>query len=89
VGGTAELRSWILSFGAGAEVLEPAPLRAEVVKELAGAADRYRPGAALRAPSPAGRNEPQANEVADSKRSAQRAAGERSKRTSRRSPLRG
>jgi predicted DNA-binding transcriptional regulator YafY len=41
VGGTAELRAWILSFGAGAEVLEPASLRGEVVKELAGAAARY------------------------------------------------
>ena len=51
VGGTAELRSWILSFGAGAEVLEPASLRAEVVKELAGAAERYRGGAALAAPA--------------------------------------
>ena len=37
VGGTAELRAWILSFGAGAEVLEPASLRSEVVKELKGA----------------------------------------------------
>jgi predicted DNA-binding transcriptional regulator YafY len=52
VGGTAELRSWILSFGAGAEVLEPASLRAEVVKELAGAAERYRGGAPLAAPKP-------------------------------------
>jgi predicted DNA-binding transcriptional regulator YafY len=42
VGGTAELRAWILSFGAGAEVLEPASLRAEVVRELKGAAARYR-----------------------------------------------
>jgi len=44
VGGTAELRAWILSFGDGAEVLEPAGLRAEVVKELKGAAARYRAG---------------------------------------------
>jgi predicted DNA-binding transcriptional regulator YafY len=42
VGGTAELRSWVLSFGDGAEVLEPPALRAEVVKELKGAAARYR-----------------------------------------------
>lgn len=46
VGGTAELRSWVLSFGAGAEVLEPASLRAEVVRELAGATERYRGSAA-------------------------------------------
>jgi predicted DNA-binding transcriptional regulator YafY len=44
VGGTAELRSWVLSFGAGAEVLEPASLRSEVVKELAGGVARYRGG---------------------------------------------
>jgi predicted DNA-binding transcriptional regulator YafY len=42
VGGTSELRSWILSFGAGAEVLEPEPLRAEVEKDLAAALTRYR-----------------------------------------------
>jgi predicted DNA-binding transcriptional regulator YafY len=41
VGGTAELRTWILSFGAGAEVLEPAKLREEVVAELRGALERY------------------------------------------------
>jgi len=41
VGGTAELRTWILSFGAGAEVLEPAKLRDEVVAELRGALERY------------------------------------------------
>jgi predicted DNA-binding transcriptional regulator YafY len=41
VGGTAELRSWILSFGAGAEVLEPPALRKEVVSELASALRRY------------------------------------------------
>ena len=41
VGGTAELRSWILSFGSGAEVLEPAALREEVARELADAARRY------------------------------------------------
>jgi predicted DNA-binding transcriptional regulator YafY len=42
VGATPELRTWILSFGSGAEVLEPESLRAEVCKELAQAADRYR-----------------------------------------------
>ena len=41
VGGTAELRQWILSFGAGAEVQEPAHLRDEVVAELRGALERY------------------------------------------------
>jgi predicted DNA-binding transcriptional regulator YafY len=41
VGGTAELRQWILSFGAGAEVLEPAALRSEVAAELRGALQRY------------------------------------------------
>jgi predicted DNA-binding transcriptional regulator YafY len=42
VGGTAELRAWVLSFGAGAEVLEPDSLRREVVRELKDAAARYR-----------------------------------------------
>jgi predicted DNA-binding transcriptional regulator YafY len=42
VGGTAELTSWILSFGPGAEVLEPASLRAEVAEALAGALAVYR-----------------------------------------------
>jgi len=42
VGGAAEVRTWILSFGAGAEVLEPDSLRAEVAAELAGALERYR-----------------------------------------------
>jgi predicted DNA-binding transcriptional regulator YafY len=41
VGGTAELRTWILSFGSGAEVQEPARLRDEVVAELRGALARY------------------------------------------------
>jgi predicted DNA-binding transcriptional regulator YafY len=41
VGGAAELRSWVLSFGSGAEVLEPASLREEVRKELREAARRY------------------------------------------------
>jgi predicted DNA-binding transcriptional regulator YafY len=34
VGGTAELRSWVLSFGAGAQVLEPEGLRRDVAREL-------------------------------------------------------
>jgi predicted DNA-binding transcriptional regulator YafY len=41
VGGTAELRSWVLSFGAGAEVLEPEALREEVRAELREAARLY------------------------------------------------
>jgi len=41
-GGTAELRQWVLSFGSGAEVLEPEALRAEVVAELEAACTRYR-----------------------------------------------
>ncbi len=41
VGGTSELRSWVLSFGAGAVVLEPEALRSEVRRELALAAARY------------------------------------------------
>ena len=41
VGGTDELRTWILSFGDGALVLEPAALREAVRRELAGALSRY------------------------------------------------
>ena len=41
VGGTAELRSWILSFGSGALVLEPDTLREDVARELVEAACRY------------------------------------------------
>jgi predicted DNA-binding transcriptional regulator YafY len=41
VGGTAELRSWVLSFGDGALVIEPELLRKEVRKELLAAAERY------------------------------------------------
>ncbi len=44
VGGTAELRTWILSFGDGAEVLEPEPLRDAVTAELERAVARYRGG---------------------------------------------
>jgi predicted DNA-binding transcriptional regulator YafY len=46
VGGTAELRSWVLSFGGGAEVLEPEALRDEVRAELASALERYAQGTA-------------------------------------------
>jgi predicted DNA-binding transcriptional regulator YafY len=42
VGGTAELVSWVLSFGDGAEVLEPEPLRDEVARTLDAALSRYR-----------------------------------------------
>lgn len=42
VGGTAELRTWILSFGDGALVLEPQALRRAVEDELAAALTRYR-----------------------------------------------
>jgi predicted DNA-binding transcriptional regulator YafY len=41
VGGVAELCSWVLSFGSGAEVLEPERLRAEVQAELKSASARY------------------------------------------------
>jgi len=41
VGGLAELRSWVLSFGAGAEVLAPDELRRDVEQELRGALGRY------------------------------------------------
>ena len=41
VGGNAELRSWVLSFGSGAEVLEPRSLREEVARELGQAMARY------------------------------------------------
>jgi predicted DNA-binding transcriptional regulator YafY len=44
VGGTAELRNWVLSFGSGAVVLEPKTLRDEVERELAAALERYRDG---------------------------------------------
>jgi predicted DNA-binding transcriptional regulator YafY len=41
VGGTAELRSWVLSFGSGAEVLEPPELREDVARELRHTATLY------------------------------------------------
>ena len=37
VGGSADLRTWILPFGAGAEVLEPDAVR----EELRGALERH------------------------------------------------
>ena len=40
-GGTPEIRNWVLSFGAGAEVVEPQSLREEVAGELAKAAGLY------------------------------------------------
>ena len=40
-GGTPEIRNWVLSFGAGAEVIEPESLRKEVAEELAKAAYLY------------------------------------------------
>jgi predicted DNA-binding transcriptional regulator YafY len=42
VGGLAEVKSWVLSFGAGARVLEPEALRREVEQELAKALRAYR-----------------------------------------------
>lgn len=42
VGGSHELANWILSFGGGAEVLEPASLREEVVASLEAAIANYR-----------------------------------------------
>ena len=41
VGETADLRSWILSFGPGAEVLEPDSLREAIVAELEASLARY------------------------------------------------
>jgi len=43
VGNTPDLRTWILSFGSGAEVLEPAELRREVETEHRDALRRYEP----------------------------------------------
>jgi predicted DNA-binding transcriptional regulator YafY len=42
VGDTNELRSWVLSFGSGAEVIEPESLREKVRRELEAATRRYR-----------------------------------------------
>jgi predicted DNA-binding transcriptional regulator YafY len=41
VGGTAELASWVLSFGSGAEVVEPTALREEVMAQLKAAIASY------------------------------------------------
>ena len=61
VGGTAELRTWILSFGSGAEVLEPESLRREVQAELEAATKRYAKKPTRRAKkSPAPRPQPRA-----------------------------
>ncbi len=53
VGGNAELRGWVLSFGSGAEVLEPEALRSEVRRELALALARYERGGRPRVTRPA------------------------------------
>ena len=42
VGGPAELRTWVLSFGSGARVLEPDTLRRERLEELRAALTQYR-----------------------------------------------
>jgi predicted DNA-binding transcriptional regulator YafY len=71
VGGTSELRAWVLSFGADAEVLEPEALRAEVARDLEAALVRYAP------PTDAvqgARKRPMQGRAA----AAQRVAGERS-----------
>ena len=44
VSGTLEIRSWILGWGADVEVLEPAPLRAEIAGIVRAATDRYAGG---------------------------------------------
>jgi len=41
VGISPELRNWVMSFGAGAEVLEPVSLRNDVVEELGRLSKRY------------------------------------------------
>ena len=41
VADTIALRSWLLGFGPFCEVVEPAPLRAEIAASLRAAADRY------------------------------------------------
>ncbi|MCP5042727.1 MAG: WYL domain-containing protein [bacterium] len=41
VGPSPELRNWIMSFGAGAEVVEPESLREEVIEELRRVSERY------------------------------------------------
>lgn len=46
VGGTTEIRNWVMSFGAGAEVLEPESLREDVIAEIERVAARYGTGSA-------------------------------------------
>jgi predicted DNA-binding transcriptional regulator YafY len=41
VANTPDLRSWILSFGSGAEVLEPKDLRSTIAREFHEALKRY------------------------------------------------
>lgn len=41
VGGSAELRTWVMSFGSGARVLEPESLRREVIEEFRAALTLY------------------------------------------------
>jgi predicted DNA-binding transcriptional regulator YafY len=55
VGPGDELASWVLSFGADAEVLEPAALRAQVARELARAGSLYGDAPAPAAARSAGR----------------------------------
>ena len=45
VAGFLEVRSWVLGWGADAEVVEPPELRAWVADQLSRASDRYRTGA--------------------------------------------
>lgn len=43
VGGLGEVKRWVLSFGAGAEVLKPQSLRLEVIREIESLGRNYRP----------------------------------------------
>lgn len=43
VGGLGEVKRWVLSFGAGAEVLKPQSLRLEVIREIESLGRKYRP----------------------------------------------
>ncbi len=59
VGGMGEVKRWVLSFGAGAEVLEPEGLREAVRKEaeaLTGTYGLVRVGGVGREPAPSGRH---------------------------------
>ena len=42
VGGSTELRNWVMSFGAGAEVMEPKSLREDVIAEARAIGERYK-----------------------------------------------